>query len=132
MISKEELPISEVELSQLLVRSVFAHSTVLANRELLTYDTHRSSQFDLELWLRLLSTRQARILKIDLPLAVHLIHANQNFEGGRWTYGFRSIWLRLNYSVKALAPFAAAYNCSKLLYYTLLPRGLRMRITGRV
>lgn len=126
----DDIPTSEITLSKLLVRSNFAHSSVLASRQVLKYDVKRSSQFDLELWLRLLHAEAIRIVKIDMPLTVHLIHEGQNFESGNLQYGLRSVKLRLAYSLKARSVVGLVYNFCKLSYY-MLPRALRMKITKR-
>lgn len=126
----DHIPTSEITLAMLLVRSNFAHSSVLARRQVLNYDANRSSQFDLELWLRLLRTSAFRIVRIEMPLTVHVIHEGQNYESGNLQYGLRSIRLRLVYSLKTRSVVGLLYNFCKLSYY-MLPRALRMRITKR-
>jgi glycosyltransferase involved in cell wall biosynthesis len=130
-IEVDTIPTSGVELSQLLVKSTFAHSSVVARKSLLKYDERRKSQYDLELFLRLLHAEGIQIVKIDLPLTIHLLHEQQSFESSGWEYALRSLGLRLKYSVKTLSVFCFFYNSLKLIYY-ILPRDLRLRISKRV
>lgn len=118
--------------SHMLRRNHVNHSSVLIRREFLRkiggYDEFRRSQFDYELWLRVLHLG-GRILEIPAPLTAKRIHAQQSFEArSRLRYVWSSLQLQLLYAPKLGAePIDYAFFIAKFIY-GLIPRGLRRLI----
>ncbi|GBD64731.1 glycosyltransferase family 2 protein [Tetragenococcus halophilus] len=89
---------------KLLKKNIVNHSSVLFKKqELLNigkYDETRTSQIDLELWLRYLY-HGLTICRLDAILTGKRVHANQSFErGNRLRYLTGSAKVKLKYIVK--------------------------------
>jgi len=113
-------------------RNRICHSSVVLKKELCVYDSDRKSQYDLELWLRMLFENR-RLLLIDNVLTYHRIHKGQNYEGRMGKiYAVRSFKLKLKYSLKSSNYSAVMYNIAKLVYDLLLPRKFKVVISSRL
>lgn len=92
------------------------------------YDENRDSQFDYELWLRLVS-EGCNLAKIDLQLHFHRIHEGQSFEGKMGKiYRWRSFKLKLKYISIPKDFKELLYIVMKLGFDFLLPRNFRLKI----
>lgn len=115
-------------LSDLLRRNRLSHSSVLIRKALCSYDEHRKSQFDYELWLRL--AEEKRILaKSQVVLNFHRIHANQSFEGKmKKAYRWRSFKLKASKCISNKDIKSLVYNSLKLIFDLIFPRDIRFKI----
>lgn len=104
------------------------HSSVLIRKEICLYDENRKSQFDLELWLRLLMDKRT-VAQSDLLLSYRRIHDNQSFEGKmKRLYRWRAFKLKLQYSLKCFSIYSILYNINKLIFDLCVPREIRFKI----
>ena len=121
-----------VSRSTLLKSNVLSHSSVIMKKEVCRYDENRNSQYDYELWLRLLSEGKSLGI-VKESLNYHRIHAGQSFEGKMGKiYRWRSFKLKTKYAFKARAYGAVLYNVLKLAFDFLLPRDWRLKIKSKM
>lgn len=114
---------------RMLRRNNVNHSSVLVCREFLKkiggYDEKRRSQFDYELWLRVLHSG-GRVQELLAPLTAKRIHAHQSFEAGpRFRYVWSSLLLQLHFARKLGAkPLDYLFFIGKFIF-GFFPRNLR-------
>lgn len=116
------------KLSDLLVSNKISHSSVLMRKEICNYDENRKSQFDYDLWLKLLAKKRS-VAIINLPLTFHRIHKDQSFEGKmKKMYRYRSYKLKVRYCLKDMRVDLLLFNTAKLAFDLSLPRKIRLYV----
>lgn len=116
-----------ITLVSMLYKNRINHSSVLIERELAKYDESRSSQYDYELWLRLLTNN----IKINTTYDIytyHTIHKKQSYENGNKKYFINSYKLKIKYIKINKKYIYAALSTIVLIYQILLPKKVRMKI----
>jgi glycosyltransferase involved in cell wall biosynthesis len=114
------------------IKNPVIHSSVMIRKEALeaegAYDETRKSQFDTELWLRLV-TNGHRIGQIPYALTAKRAHRNQAFERKkRLAFLTRTTALQLKYLKKAgMPPYYYVFPAAKFAY-GLLPRAVRVQL----
>tara|TARA_Y100000768_G_scaffold198047_1_gene148844 strand:+ start:1 stop:807 length:807 start_codon:yes stop_codon:yes gene_type:complete len=93
------------------------------------YTEARKSQFDWDLWLKLIDKRKC-FYYFDVFTGTKRIHDNQSFEvSNHFIYTLRGVKLQLYYSLKSckhLFIFVLAISCARL-FWSLLPRQFRLQ-----
>src|SRR5690554_2524494 len=108
------------------------HSSVLMRKKIALYDENRRSQFDLELWLRLLKSKKV-FTQTDLLLSYRRIHEQQSFEGKmKRVYRWRAFKLKMKYSFRNFSLYSLLYNTLKFGFDMIIPRELRFKIRNIV
>lgn len=111
-----------LKISDLLKSNKILHSSVLIRKEFCMYDELRKSQFDYELWMRLI-TKKNRIGLMYSKLSYHRIHKNQSFEGSnKSTYRITSFKLNAHYCIKFFRFDILLLKSMKLIMVLLIPR----------
>lgn len=114
--------VKSLRLTNLLDKNPICHSSVLIRKDLCMYDEDRISQFDLELWLRLLAQGHG-IEIVEQHLTYHRKHENQSFEA---KLGVKMAWnsfkLKASYSLKRGYILPLLKNTFRLLYVVLRRR----------
>lgn len=92
------------------------HSSIILKKDLCVYEEGRESQFDLELWLRLLDQGHG-IDIVKQPMTYHRKHDNQSFEAKLgWKMTFNSFKLKASYSLKNRKLIPLIKNTLRLVY----------------
>lgn len=118
--SSNKLKLVELKINQMLCVNIITHASILFKKELAKYDARRKSQYDYELWLRLLRNG-VRIYLLPQKLIYHRKHSKQFFESNkRLWYGLRSFVLQLKYCLICVKPIPAVYVVLKACHYMLL------------
>lgn len=121
---KTPFEIKDLFIRDFLVRNSICHSSAVIKKEDCIYDEKRKSQFDLELWLRLVFSGK-KLKKIQAVLTYHRIHQNQHFEsklGKKMTYN--SFKLKSKYAIKSNKYFFLLYSCFLFVCSLILPKKL--------
>lgn len=127
-----KLQINYYSLKDFLRSNVFSHSSVLIRKELCRYDENRKSQFDYDLWFRLMKKRYV-FAKIKTPLSYHRIHQNQSFESKmKKAYRIRSYKLKAINCIESKDFSSLLYNTVKLFFDLVLPRKARLWIKNKI
>jgi glycosyltransferase involved in cell wall biosynthesis len=118
-----------ISMDELLITNKLPHSSVLIKKELCVYNINRKSQYDAELWLRLLS-KDCIIVKINQNLNFKRLHENQSFEA---LMGKQYIWeaflLKTHYILKNAKYLRIyPYVFCKLIFDIFMPRNIRLFI----
>lgn len=108
--------VKELKIRDFLSKNSVCHSSVLIKKDFCRYDTVRQSQFDLELWLRLIYQGKA-IEKLNAVLTFHRIHKNQHFESklGK-KMALNSFKLKLEYGLKTKSYLSVIKNFCFMIY----------------
>jgi len=113
---------TEITMDKLLRRSLINHSSVVFRKELAKYDTSRSSQIDLELWLRLLE-EGIKMYRLNIELVYKRFHNDQHFErNNRKRYIFNSYKLKMQYAIRNRKFSSAFFLFLKIPYYFIPPK----------
>lgn len=121
----DSISIKTTEMKDFLVINPISHSSVLIRKEKAYYNEDRISQFDLELWLRLISKHHS-IQILDKELTFHRKHENQSFEaklGNRML--INSFKLKANYSLRYGYFFSLIKSATNTAYVLTGLSGLR-------
>src|SRR5690606_31001302 len=109
-------PVKSLRMDSFLDVNPVCHSSIMIRKELCVYDEDRVSQFDLELWLRLLDEGHG-IDIVEQRLTYHRKHENQSFEvklGRKMVlYSFK---LKASYSLRNGYFIVLIKNTLRLLY----------------
>jgi glycosyltransferase involved in cell wall biosynthesis len=120
---------SIISMQELLTTNKLPHSSILIKKNLCVYDINRKSQYDIELWLRLLS-KSCIIAKINRNLNFKRLHEWQSFEA---LMGKQYIWaafvLKTHYTFKHIKYLRLyPYIFCKLIFDIFMPRSIRLFI----
>jgi len=124
----EAILVGDTKIGDFLIRNPICHSSVLIRKHIAKYSEDRVSQFDLELWLRLISSGyQIKILASCLTF--HRKHERQSFEamlGSKMV--INSYRLKAKYSLK-YGCFGSLFKSTIEIVYSLyIPRRLKILI----
>ncbi|UZJ42231.1 glycosyltransferase [Prosthecochloris sp. SCSIO W1101] len=120
-----------VSLKSMLKMNMVCHSSVIIKKDLCIYDESRKSQYDYELWLRLLS-KGYEIYCDKNVLTYHRIHGQQSYEAKMGSgYKYRSYLLKSKYAKSVSGYKVMIYNTIKLFYDLIVPRKVRIRISEK-
>jgi teichuronic acid biosynthesis glycosyltransferase TuaG len=124
----KDLDFVNIKLNSILKSNKIPHNSTILRKSICQYDEMRQSQFDYELWMRLLSQNK-KVVKLNAKLGAHRIHSNQSFEGkmGK-SYRWRSFKLKMKYSVINKNIYAIIFNCLKFTFDMVFPRSFRLYI----
>ena len=115
----------------MLKMNMVCHSSVIMKKDICVYDEDIKSQYDYELWLRLLSDGYKIYCDKNI-LTYHRIHEKQSFEAKMGKkYRYRSFLLKMKYSASVHCYKAMIYNIIKLIYDLLMPRKVRIKISDK-
>src|SRR5690606_33832076 len=131
-ITEERREIELFSAKELLLSNKINHSSVIIKKSICKYDENRNSQFDYELWLRLLREHK-RVGKVTHVLSYRRIHKEQSFEGKmKKLYRLRSFKLKARESIYHRDITSLFINTIKLLFDMVLPRTLRFKLREKV
>ncbi|MCA9198279.1 MAG: glycosyltransferase [Planctomycetales bacterium] len=119
----------QITARQMLYCNCLPHSSVLLRREYAHYDVSLKSQYDYELWMRLMVIQKVSALRVEIPLTLRRVHDRQHFQSGRgsFVYALRSAKHKLAYSILLKDPVAFAYNLCKPAFF-VFPTICRERV----
>jgi len=113
-----------LKISDLLKSNKILHSSVLIKKEFCSYDELRESQFDYELWMRLI-TKKKELAIIKSKLSYHRIHDEQSFESkNKFFYRVKAFKINAYYCLKHFRIDILIYKLTKLLIVLIVPRQL--------
>lgn len=120
--------LKKISLSQLLINNLISHSSLLAKKNLLKYDTSRKRQIDYECWLRLMSQGESLWL-LDMKLTYHRLHQGQFFESKQqFIYLLGCTQLQFKYALIQKRFLLVPVLILKMGYYFLFPKKIRLKI----
>ena len=108
--------------SDLLWSNKISHSSVLIKKAICNYDENRKSQFDYQLWMRLIS-KNYNLAVVKTILSYHRLHENQSFEGKMgYKYRLRSFKINAHYIIKNYRFDILLVKFIKLIVTLIIPR----------